>query len=252
MKIPFPKISIITAVKNGEKFLENTIKSIINQNDINFEYIIIDGGSNDSSLEIIKKYDKYISHWISGHDKNISDAFNTGLALASGDFINFQGDGDGFINENSLHDLFNNVDFENYELICGRVNRISNNGELIFTSPFIKNFKKKSLLKKLTLPHQGLFTHKRLFEIYGKFDINVKYGQDYEHLLRMYSNFPKLLFKNQIVSIWRNDGLGQNKEFEILKEYYYIKKKNKVAPKFILKLIYFWDLIKQIIKNLVR
>ena len=69
MSLEQPKISIITVVYNGEKYLEQTIKSIINQTYKNFEYIIIDGGSTDGTVDIIKKYEGKISYWISEKDK---------------------------------------------------------------------------------------------------------------------------------------------------------------------------------------
>ena len=76
-----PLISIITVVKNNEKYLEETIQSIINQKFKNFEYIIIDGKSTDRTLEIIKKYNTEIDYWISEDDKGIYDAFNKGIKL---------------------------------------------------------------------------------------------------------------------------------------------------------------------------
>ena len=82
-----PLISIITVVLNNDKFLEKTIKSVINQKIKDFEYIIIDGGSTDNSLKIIKKYEKKISYWVSEKDIGLYDAFNKGMILAKGHFI---------------------------------------------------------------------------------------------------------------------------------------------------------------------
>lgn len=164
-------VSIITVVKNGQKFLEQTINNIINQKKINFEYIIIDGESSDDTLKIIKKYEKHLSYWISEKDNGISDAFNKGIKVARGDFINFQGDGDGFCYDNAIYDLFADINYENYDLVCGRVNRVSLDDKVIFTSPNIKNFRKESLLFKLTLPHQGLFTKKNYLK---NLDILIK------------------------------------------------------------------------------
>lgn len=92
-----PTVSVITAVFNGESHIEETILSVINQTYRNIEYIIIDGGSTDGTVEIIKKYEKKIKYWISEKDKGISDAFNKGILQSTGDYINFQGDGDGFV-----------------------------------------------------------------------------------------------------------------------------------------------------------
>ena len=80
-------VSIITVVKNNKKYLEETIKSILDQSYKNYEFIIIDGGSTDGTLDIIKKYDDEIDYWISEEDNGIYDAFNKGLDLASGKYI---------------------------------------------------------------------------------------------------------------------------------------------------------------------
>ena len=82
-----PLISIITVVKNNEKYLEQTIKSVLSQEYKNFEYIIIDGGSTDKTISIIKKFSNEIDYWLSENDHGIYDAFNKGMQLAKGDFI---------------------------------------------------------------------------------------------------------------------------------------------------------------------
>ena len=84
-----PMISIITVVFNGEKYLEQTIQSVINQTYDNVEYILIDGGSTDGTVDIIKKYGVQIDYWISESDSGIYDAWNKGLSLATGDIIGF-------------------------------------------------------------------------------------------------------------------------------------------------------------------
>ena len=103
------RVSIITAVFNGEEFLEETIQSIVCQDYPDFEYIIIDGGSTDKTLEIIKKYEDKITYWISEPDKGISDAFNKGIRVATGNYINFQGDGDRLFEKTTLRRVFQNV-----------------------------------------------------------------------------------------------------------------------------------------------
>lgn len=84
-----PLISIITVVYNGEKHLEETIKSVINQTYDNIEYIIIDGGSTDGTINIIKRYQDNIDYWISEPDNGIYDAMNKGLSCATGDYVAF-------------------------------------------------------------------------------------------------------------------------------------------------------------------
>src|SRR5688500_3818909 len=84
-----PKISIITPTYNQGHFIEQTIQSVIEQDYPNLEYIIIDGGSTDDTLSVIKKYEKYISYWISEKDKGQSEAINKGFKKATGDVVNW-------------------------------------------------------------------------------------------------------------------------------------------------------------------
>jgi len=91
-------VSIITVVYNGEKYLEQTIKSVINQTYKNIEYIIIDGGSTDGTLDIIKKYEEHITYWVSEADKGLYDAMNKGIKIAKGELI-------GMINSDDWYEL---------------------------------------------------------------------------------------------------------------------------------------------------
>ncbi|MCS3266704.1 glycosyltransferase [Bacteroides fragilis] len=81
------KLSIITVTYNSEKYIEQTILSVINQHYSNIEYILIDGGSKDNTIKIIDKYKKFISYFISEPDRNMYDAINKGMRLATGDYI---------------------------------------------------------------------------------------------------------------------------------------------------------------------
>jgi glycosyltransferase involved in cell wall biosynthesis len=93
-----PLISIVTVVYNGEKYLEQTIQSVINQTYKNIEYIIIDGGSTDGTLEIVKKYSEHISYWVSEPDKGLYDAMNKGIGIAKGKII-------GIVNSDDWYEL---------------------------------------------------------------------------------------------------------------------------------------------------
>jgi glycosyltransferase involved in cell wall biosynthesis len=82
-----PLVSIITVVLNGAKYIEQTIKSILDQNYANIEYIIVDGGSTDGTLEILKRYNDKIDYWVSERDKGIYFAMNKGISFAKGELI---------------------------------------------------------------------------------------------------------------------------------------------------------------------
>src|SRR5688500_14665300 len=82
-----PLVSVITVVYYGEKYIDAVIKSVLNQTYNYIEYIIIDGGSSDNTISIIKKYERQISFWVSENDEGISDAFNKGITKARGEII---------------------------------------------------------------------------------------------------------------------------------------------------------------------
>ena len=108
-----PKISIITPSFNQGKFLEETILSVLSQNYPDLEYFVIDGGSTDNSVDIIKKYEHRVHHWVSEKDKGVYHAMNKGIAKARGEYVLFLNSGDVLINNMGLNQLFekgNNAD----------------------------------------------------------------------------------------------------------------------------------------------
>lgn len=102
------KLSIITINYNNSGDLENTIKSVISQDFKDYEYIVIDGGSTDGSIDIIKKYEDEIDYWVSEPDKGIYNAMNKGVDHSNGEYCNFMNSGDLFYNSNVLRNVFSN------------------------------------------------------------------------------------------------------------------------------------------------
>lgn len=249
-------VSIVTVVFNSAEFIEKTILSVLGQDYENFEFIVVDGGSTDGTVDILKRYDHAIDYWISEPDKGISDAFNKAIKLAAGDYINFQGAGDYLLSNHVISEMMVDVDAEHDMLICGRIKRVSEHDDkqVLWVAPkrYTPKFNKRSLLFRMSLPHQALFTNKKMFERYGLFDVDNSFCMDYEHLLRAYKNFPAVKLKNIFFSAWREGGVGSDRTLEVLKEYGNIKIKNKVAHVFILLAIEYWILFKHYIKLSLR
>ena len=112
------KISIITVVYNRKDDFEKTLNNILSQSYSNLELIIVDGGSTDGTLEIIKKYDQKISYWVSEPDKNIYDAMNKGISMSSGKWINFMNAGDIYYDNDVLKNVFNK-DYGSADILIG-------------------------------------------------------------------------------------------------------------------------------------
>jgi len=165
-----PLISIITVVYNGEEFLEETILSVINQSYDNVEYIIIDGGSTDGAIDILKRYEDRIDYWVSEKDEGIYDAMNKGVRKSTGEWLFFLGADDCLSN----HEVFRKVSkhFDNdIGIIYGN---ILYEGVGIFKSSY--NWR---LLLKNTLHHQASFYRNSLL---SKINFNPAYkiSSDYE------------------------------------------------------------------------
>lgn len=227
-----PKISVIIAVKNAKSYLHETLQSLQAQQYPQLEVIVIDGASTDGSQAVLTVFQDIVQKGVSEKDQGISDAFNKGLALATGEYINFQGAGDTLISPTCFKQLFSDLD-QSYELVCGKVIRVQEDGKTpLWIAPRTQGmFKAKTLLFKMGLPHQALFTHRRFFEKFGYFDLSTRYAMDYELLLRAYHQFPKTIIKDVLISKWRAGGVGKDRIQEVLDEYHQIKLKHQIAAK---------------------
>jgi len=114
-----PFITIITPSYNQGHFLEQTMDSVLSQNYPNLEYIVIDGGSKDNSVEIIKKYEKYLTYWVSEKDKGQSDAINKGLKKATGEVVNWL-NSDDYYEKDTLKIVGETFENSNLQVLCGK------------------------------------------------------------------------------------------------------------------------------------
>ncbi|MDF2940378.1 MAG: glycosyl transferase, family 2 [Gammaproteobacteria bacterium] len=247
------KLSIIIASWNNQSTIGQTLQSILEQSYQNIEVWVIDGGSKDQTVEIIQSFQQKFQgrlHYISEKDQGISDAFNKGVLRATGDYIYFLGSDDYLWDKDVVSKMLEGVNPLEDWLICGKIARVSLEGKTLYITE-VKPFHRSELLWHMALPHQGLLTHKNFFKQYGLFDIHNVFCMDYELLLRAYHSFPRVLMKDVVVAAWREGGVGANRIPQILKEYYQVKLKNKLASKPVLWGIYQWSLAKYYLKALL-
>lgn len=215
-----PLISIITVVFNGEKYIEETIKSVINQTHNNVEYIIIDGGSTDNTLEIIKKYENVIDYWISEKDKGIYDAMNKGILLASGDWINFMNAGDNFYKNDILKEIFLQNNLKDIGILYGN-HAVKNEDNSKTTIVDVKSYNEK---RNIPFCHQSLFVRSDLLKN-NLFDLQFKIAADYDQFLRLKAKDIQVLHLPLVIAIYLDGGISSISREKLIKEYYKITKK---------------------------
>lgn len=191
------KISIITVCYNSAATLERNIISVSAQTYKNIEHIVIDGNSNDGTVEIIKRHEDKISKWISEPDKGLYDAMNKGIALATGDLIGVLNSDDTFYSGTVLSEI---VSFHNQNSIEASVGTIVQHTA---TGKVVRVYSsKKWSPEKLTIgfmpPHPSIFFKKELFAKYGNYALGFVIGADYELIIRFF-------LKNKIS--WKYSGI---------------------------------------------
>jgi glycosyltransferase involved in cell wall biosynthesis len=198
-----PVISVITVVYNGEKHLENTIKSVIDQSYNNIQYIIIDGGSTDNSLNIIQKYKDKINYWISEPDNGIYYAMNKGIDAVKGNWVNFMNVGDTFFDNNVLSELFLSFDYSDTDIIYGNVLLNLDIGLSVRRPKPIKN-----IVKGMVFSHQSCFVRSELIKM-TKFDTSYSISSDYNMLYNFYISYKRFRYIDRNIAIYdAKDGLS--------------------------------------------
>jgi glycosyltransferase involved in cell wall biosynthesis len=197
-----PNITVITVVRNGEKTLEQTILSVINQTYKNIEYIIIDGGSTDGTIDIIKKYEKHLAYWVSEPDKGIYDAMNKGIDKAKGELI-------GIINSDDWYEL-NTV-----ELIVAKYNSIKKDGVYYGFLKIWQDNKEHTIrrfhhnfFKEHMIQHPTWFVSRNVYQTYGKFGDTYKLIGDFELLHKFMKNNVDFFPLDAILSNFRVGGVS--------------------------------------------
>lgn len=217
-----PKISIITVCFNCEAHIEETIQSVIRQSYDNKEYLVIDGGSTDGTLSIIKKYRDKIDYFVSEPDKGISDAFNKGIAKASGEYIVMMNAGD-LMAEDALR-KFANAYVPGYDVIKG--NTIRWNAETDFMSVEYPVIKYSAIPFNFQVCHQSTYISKTAYEKFGEYDTDLHVVMDFELMLRFTRLRAKFHSINENLAIFRMGGISQTSSNRRYNEMKYAMTKN--------------------------
>lgn len=210
--LTLPNVTIITVVFNGVNTLEKTIQSVINQTYANKEYIIIDGGSTDGSIDIITRYEDSIDYWVSEADKGLYYAMNKGVKFANGTWVNFMNSGDDFYDNLTLEQIFS-AEHTGVDVLFGDI-MINFNGK---NKVKVKTQKLDLFWKGMPFCHQACFVKKDLMLNYS-FNTQYKLAADYESLYRMYVEHKIFKYLNIIVCNFLAGGLSDNNP-EIILEY---------------------------------
>lgn len=209
-------VSVITVVYNNVELIEETIKSVLSYEMSHFEYIIVDGGSTDGTVEVINKYLDKISIFITEKDRGIYDAMNKGITYSSGTFVYFINCGD-YLLYLPIKELSYNI---SNDINCFPV-ELSSGKKLIPSSGFM-------LKLKNTLPHQGCF-YKKSKNL--KYDLNYKVFSDFNLNQQMYKKGKKILtFNDPVVAFHDMGGISHDKKysgeiFEVVKTNFGLKYK---------------------------
>lgn len=196
-----PLMSIVTVVYNGEKYLEQTINSVLEQNYDNLEYIIIDGGSTDKTLDIIKKYEEKIDYWISESDQGIYDAMNKGSSLATGVYVSFLNADDWYL-EDSINSVVKSALDTNSGYIFGDMNVYDGDDFISKRIPTLSRYKRGT-----PIGHQALFVQTKYLQ-QMPFDTRYKIIADYDFMIKLMKADISCTQLNRSLVNFRADGLS--------------------------------------------
>ncbi|CAA0259034.1 glycosyltransferase family 2 protein [Tenacibaculum maritimum] len=229
-----PLVSIVTVSFNSAVTIKDTIEGVLQQTYPNIEYLIIDGKSTDTTLDIVKSYEdkfaeKKISYkWLSEKDNGIYDAYNKGVSLASGDIIGII-NSDDWYNNNAIEEIIRVFSNQKFAIVSGEKRKVTLHKK---TYGFYYNKKNigKYVHKVMPLNFPATFIHKTVYNEIGLYDTQYKLSADYDLIFRAYKANASFLFTDKVIVNMRNSGAtGQLSSLWLTaKEDQHIRKKNNV------------------------
>jgi glycosyltransferase involved in cell wall biosynthesis len=225
-----PLITVIIATYNCGTVLQRCLDSFAAQTYARKELVVIDGASTDNSMQVIEANSARIAYRESETDSGIYHAWNKALKHAKGDWIYFMGGDDRFLSPDVLKEMAAVLSgaFPEHRVVYGRVNVVRNDGFVIMTAG--GPWDRKKFLQVMTLPHQGVFHHRSLFEVHGVFDESLRIAGDYEMLLRELKDRSPLFVPEIVVSDMGFGGSSSNytHSFRTLNDIYRARRKHHI------------------------
>ena len=242
-----PKISLITITYNSELHLEETIKSVINQQYENLEYLIIDGGSTDGTQKIVERYKNYINVFISEKDKGISDAFNKGIIRSTGEIIGII-NSDDLLEPDALKAIANSYD-PTIDIYSGNV--LVWNDQTDKYTTHIPDLEFNRLKLQYNVAHPARFIRKSAYDKWGLYALDLKYKMDIDLIVRFAKAGAKFCHINQPLARFRKGGTTSQSIWKKRNDFYLFITRNGWS---VSSFRYIWSLaiIRYYIKKMFR
>lgn len=218
-----PRLSVVTVVYNNAPDLERTMLSVLGQTYPNIEYLLIDGGSTDGTLAIIKKYESRLAKWISEKDAGIYDAMNKGLALATGDYVLFMNSGDEIYAPDTVEKIFASADAA--DIYYGETEMFNEAwqslGRRRHQAP--EKFNWKSFRLGMNISHQAIYIKRSLVEPY---DLEYQLSADIDWIIKAAKKAKKVVQVEGYVAKYLVGGMSKKRHRQSLKERFWIFSKH--------------------------
>lgn len=201
-----PLISIVTVVRNGALTLGQTVNSVLSQDYPAIEYLIVDGDSDDGTLEVIRNFEARIDYWLSEPDAGISDAFNKGIALSTGDIIGLLNADDWYEAGGALSAVARVFEETDADIVYGKL-RYWTGGEESYLVKSDANL----LASGMTVGHPTVFVRRYCYERFGLFRLDFEQVMDYEWLLRAKMSGARFRYLDRCIANMRSGGIGDRR-----------------------------------------